>query len=93
MLGSRILGTGARKGGMPLYKYISNRALTWFQNLLVGYHLSEYHTGYRAFSRELLESIPFEDNSDDFVLITRCSARLFIPAMTSGSYLPDPVHG
>ncbi|MFW5499920.1 MULTISPECIES: glycosyltransferase family 2 protein [unclassified Maridesulfovibrio] len=67
MLGSRILGTGARKGGMPLYKYISNRALTWFQNLLVGYHLSEYHTGYRAFSRELLESIPFEDNSDDFV--------------------------
>lgn len=67
MLGSRILGTGARKGGMPLYKYISNRALTFFQNTLVGYHLSEYHTGYRAFSRELLEKIPFENNSDDFV--------------------------
>ena len=67
MLGSRILGTGARKGGMPLYKYISNRALTIFQNLLVGYHLSEYHTGYRAFSRKLLEYIPFESNSDDFV--------------------------
>ncbi len=67
MLGSRILGTGARKGGMPLYKYIANRALTLFQNTLVGYHLSEYHTGYRAFSRDLLENIPFETNSDDFV--------------------------
>ncbi|NDV27784.1 glycosyltransferase family 2 protein [Desulfovibrio sp. JC010] len=67
MLGSRILGTGARKGGMPLYKYVANRALTCFQNFMIGYHLSEYHTGYRAFSRELLETIPFEDNSDDFV--------------------------
>ncbi|CCO23549.1 glycosyltransferase family 2 protein [Maridesulfovibrio hydrothermalis] len=67
MLGSRILGTGARKGGMPVYKYIANRALTFFQNIMVGYHLSEYHTGYRAFSRELLERIPFDGNSDDFV--------------------------
>ncbi|OEU66682.1 MAG: glycosyl transferase family 2 [Desulfovibrio sp. S3730MH75] len=67
MLGSRILGTGARKGGMPLYKYIANRFLTFFQNVMVGYKLSEYHTGYRAFSRELLESIPFGENDDDFI--------------------------
>lgn len=67
MLGSRILGTGALKGGMPLYKYVANRMLTIFQNIMVGYHLSEYHTGYRAFSKNLLENIPFESNSDDFV--------------------------
>lgn len=67
MLGSRILGTGARKGGMPLYKYVSNRFLTIFQNIMVSYHLSEYHTGYRAFSRELLEKIPFDKNSNDFI--------------------------
>lgn len=57
VLGSRILGKGALKGGMPLYKYIANRLLTAFQNLMVNYKLSEYHTGYRAFSREVLESI------------------------------------
>ena len=67
VLGSRILGTGALKGGMPLYKYIANRFLTFSQNLLVGAKLSEYHTGYRAFSREVLESINFEANSDNFV--------------------------
>lgn len=67
VLASRILGKGARKGGMPLYKYVANRALTFIQNLLVGYKLSEYHTGYRAFSREVLEGINFENNSDDFV--------------------------
>jgi len=67
VLASRILGKGALKGGMPLYKYIANRALTFIQNLLVGYKLSEYHTGYRAFSREVLEGINFENNSDDFV--------------------------
>ena len=67
VLGSRILGKGARKGGMPLYKYLANRFLTFTQNLLVGYKLSEYHTGYRAFSREVLEGINFEANSDDFV--------------------------
>ncbi len=67
VLGSRILGKGALKGGMPLYKYIANRFLTFVQNLLVNYKLSEYHTGYRAFSREVLETINFESNSDDFV--------------------------
>lgn len=67
VLGSRILGRGARKGGMPLYKYIANRLLTLGQNMLIGYKLSEYHTGYRAFSREVLEGINFNDNSDDFV--------------------------
>jgi glycosyltransferase involved in cell wall biosynthesis len=67
VLGSRILGGTALKGGMPLYKYISNRFLTMFENLLLGVKLSEYHTGFRAYSRELLETIPFEKNSDDFI--------------------------
>ena len=67
VLGSRILGMGALRGGMPMYKYISNRFLTLSQNLLVHYKLSEYHTGYRAFSREVLQGIRFNDNSDDFV--------------------------
>jgi len=67
VLGSRILGGGARRGGMPLYKYIFNRMLTATQNFLVSYKLSEYHTGYRAFSREVLEGINFNSNSDDFV--------------------------
>jgi glycosyltransferase involved in cell wall biosynthesis len=67
VLGSRILGVGARKGGMPLWKYVANRALTFTENLLVGYKLAEYHTGYRAFSRRLLETLPLEENSDDFV--------------------------
>jgi glycosyltransferase involved in cell wall biosynthesis len=66
-LGSRILGGGARRGGMPLYKYVANRALTAIENLCVGQKLSEYHTGYRAFSRRLLETLPLEENSDDFV--------------------------
>jgi glycosyltransferase involved in cell wall biosynthesis len=67
VLGSRILGKGALKGGMPLYKYIANRFLTMTQNLLVGYKLSEYHTGYRAFSSEVLRGIAFNRNSDDFI--------------------------
>ncbi|HFA47787.1 MAG TPA: glycosyltransferase family 2 protein [Bacteroidetes bacterium] len=67
VLGSRILGKGALKGGMPLYKYFANRFLTLFQNLLIDYKLSEYHTGYRAFSREVLLAINFNENSDDFV--------------------------
>ena len=67
VLGSRILGKGALAGGMPLYKYLANRLLTLVQNLLVNYKLSEYHTGYRAFSREVLTSIDFNKNSDDFV--------------------------
>ncbi|MBK6620430.1 MAG: glycosyltransferase family 2 protein [Saprospirales bacterium] len=67
VLGSRILGNGALKGGMPLYKYVANRLLTLVQNWLVDHKLSEYHTGYRAFGREVLESIRLEENSDDFV--------------------------
>jgi glycosyltransferase involved in cell wall biosynthesis len=66
-LASRILGVGALQGGMPRYKYISNRFLTAVQNLLLGYKLSEYHTGFRAFSRCVLESLPLEENSDDFL--------------------------
>ena len=67
VLGSRILGNGALKGGMPMYKYIANRFLTLVQNILVNHKLSEYHTGYRAFSREVLEGIDFNNNSDDFI--------------------------
>lgn len=67
VLGSRILGKGALVGGMPVYKYIANRFLTLIQNLLMDYKLSEYHTGFRAFSREVLETLPLEENSDDFV--------------------------
>lgn len=67
VLGSRILGSTALRGGMPLYKYIANRCLTLFQNLLLGCKLSEYHTGFRAFSRELVESLPLEENSEDFL--------------------------
>jgi len=66
-LGSRILGTGALRGGMPLYKYVSNRLLTFYQNLLFDYKISEYHTGYRAFSRAVLSNLPLEENSDDFI--------------------------
>jgi glycosyltransferase involved in cell wall biosynthesis len=67
ILASRIIGGGALKGGMPLYKYIANRFLTAFQNILIGQKLSEYHTGYRAFARNVIESLPLEENSDDFV--------------------------
>jgi len=67
VLGSRILGNGALKGGMPWIKYVSNRFLTFIQNLLVGQKLSEYHTGYRAFSREVLEKVNYNANSDNFV--------------------------
>src|SRR5690349_3588749 len=67
VLGSRILGKGARKGGMPLYKYIFNRMLTMTQNILMNQKLSEYHTGYRAYHKDVLLSIPYNDNSDDFV--------------------------
>ncbi len=67
VLASRILGGKARKGGMPLYKYIANRFLTLFENIMLGVKLSEYHTGYRAFSRTVLESLPLKENSDDFI--------------------------
>ena len=75
VLGSRILGAGALKGGMPLYKYVSNRLLTAFQNLFLGIKLSEYHTGFRAFSRELLETLPLLENSDDFVFDNQMIAQ------------------
>lgn len=67
VMGSRILGKGALEGGMPLYKYISNRFLTLAQNILIGQKLSEYHTGFRAFRRNVIDSLPLEENSDDFV--------------------------
>jgi glycosyltransferase involved in cell wall biosynthesis len=75
VLGSRILGAGALKGGMPVYKYIANRLLTAFQNIFLGVKLSEYHTGFRAFSRELLETLPLLENSDDFVFDNQMIAQ------------------
>jgi len=75
-LGSRILGGRALKGGMPLYKYVANRLLTFVENLLMGQKLSEYHTGYRGFSRELLESIDFDGNSDDFIFDNEMLAQI-----------------
>lgn len=76
VLGSRILGSGARKGGMPLYKYIANRFLTLFQNIMVGAKLSEYHTGYRAFSKEALKSINYNENSNNFVFDNQMLSQL-----------------
>lgn len=77
VFGSRILGGGALKGGMPLYKYVFNRMLTLTQNILIGEKLSEYHTGYRAFSREALTAIKFMNNSDDFVFDNQMASQLF----------------
>lgn len=77
VLGSRILGKGALKGGMPLYKYIANRFLTLFQNIMLSQKLSEYHTGYRAFSKEVLDAVNFEVNSDDFVFDNQMLAQIF----------------
>jgi glycosyltransferase involved in cell wall biosynthesis len=75
VLGSRILGVGALAGGMPLYKYLANRFLTFTQNLLCGHKLSEYHTGYRAWSRPVLESLPLRANSDDFLFDNQMLAQ------------------
>ncbi|MGC1462052.1 MAG: glycosyltransferase family 2 protein [Terracidiphilus sp.] len=75
VLASRILGAGALKGGMPLYKYVANRFLTAFQNLFLGVKLSEYHTGFRAFSKELLQTLPLLENSDDFVFDNQMIAQ------------------
>lgn len=75
VLGSRILGGGALKGGMPLYKYVANRFLTAFQNLFLGVKLSEYHTGFRAFSRDVLQTLPLLENSDDFVFDNQMIAQ------------------
>jgi glycosyltransferase involved in cell wall biosynthesis len=74
---SRILGKGALKGGMPMYKYIANRFLTFTQNLLMNQKLSEYHTGYRAYHREVLEKLNFQQNSDDFVFDNEMVAQIF----------------
>ncbi len=77
VLGSRILGKGALKGGMPVYKYIANRFLTLFQNILMNQKLSEYHTGYRAFSRNVLEKVNYSLNSDDFIFDNQMLAQIF----------------
>jgi glycosyltransferase involved in cell wall biosynthesis len=76
VLASRILGGGALRGGMPWWKYIANRFLTFIENFLLGAKLSEYHTGYRAFARTLLESLPLENNSDDFVFDNEMLAQI-----------------
>jgi glycosyltransferase involved in cell wall biosynthesis len=78
VIGSRILGGGALAGGMPLWKYAANRMLTIFQNLLLGAHLSEYHSGYRAYARSLLDALPWQRNSDDFVFDNEILAQTII---------------
>jgi len=77
VIGSRILGKGALKGGMPIYKYIANRFLTFSQNVLMNQKLSEYHTGYRAYSRQVLKSINFNENSNDFIFDNQFLAQIF----------------
>ena len=77
VFGSRILGGGALKGGMPMYKYIFNRFLTFTQNVLIGQKLSEYHTGYRAFNRQVLTSVKFMNNDDDFVFDNEMVSQIF----------------
>jgi glycosyltransferase involved in cell wall biosynthesis len=77
VFGSRILGKGALKGGMPMYKYIANRFLTFTQNILINQKLSEYHTGYRAFSKEILQTVPFNKCSDDFIFDNEMIAQIF----------------
>jgi hypothetical protein len=78
VLGSRILGGNTVRGGMPLYKYASNRVLTLFQNLLLGAKLSEYHTGFRAYTRELLEALPLDQNSNNFVFDNQLIAQAIL---------------
>lgn len=84
VLGSRILGGKARQGGMPLYKYIANRFLTAFQNLLQGAKLSEYHTGYRGYTREVLEKLPWMKNSDDFIFDNQFLAQAIFAEFRMG---------
>jgi len=84
VLGSRILGGYALRGGMPYWKYVSNRLLTFAENLLLGAKLSEYHTGYRAFSREILETLPLAENSDDFVFDNQMLAQILWHGFTIG---------
>ena len=107
-LGSRILGKGALKGGMPLYKYIFNRLLTAFENALIGQKLSEYHTGYRAYSKEVLNSVAFEKNNEGFVfdneILVQCHIAgysigeisvptKYFPEASSISFLPSVRYG
>lgn len=84
VLGTRILGNGARKGGMPLYKYIANRLLTLFQNILLNQKLSEYHTGLRAFSAEVLRALPYQSNNDNFVFDNEMLAQIIMQQYTIG---------
>jgi glycosyltransferase involved in cell wall biosynthesis len=84
VFGSRILGKGALKGGMPMYKYIANRFLTLFENILLNQKLSEYHTGYRAFSAEVIRSIDFTYNSDDFVFDNEMISQIFMNGFEIG---------
>jgi glycosyltransferase involved in cell wall biosynthesis len=83
-LGSRILGGGALRGGMPLYKYVANRFLTAFENLVTGAKLSEYHTGFRAFSKELLHALPIDANSDDFIFDNQFLAQAILRGARMG---------
>jgi hypothetical protein len=95
VLGSRVLGVGALAGGMPRYKYIANRVLTFAQNILLGYKLSEYHTGYRAFTRAVLEAVPLERNSDDFIFDNQMLSQVIYRGFNIGEiscpakYFPD----
>jgi len=84
VLGSRILGKGALKGGMPIYKYIANRILTAFQNLLINYKLSEYHTGYRAFDAKVIKAINFNENSDDFIFDNQMLSQIIYKGFDIG---------
>ena len=84
VLGSRILGKGALKGGMPIYKYVANRILTLFQNILMNQKLSEYHTGFRAFSVDVLKDIKFNDNSDDFIFDNQMLAQIMFKGYEIG---------
>ena len=84
MLGSRILGKGALRGGMPMYKFIANRFLTLFQNIMMNQKLAEYHTGYRAFSKRVLEELPLEKNNDDFVFDNEMLGQITMAGFTIG---------
>lgn len=84
VIGSRILGKGALKGGMPMYKYVANRVLTFIQNILVNQKLTEYHTGYRAFDVEVLRTIPFNENSDDFIFDNQLLSQIIYKGFAIG---------
>ena len=91
VIASRILGNGALEGGMPLYKYVANRFLTAFQNLLIGQKLSEYHTGYRAFSRGVLQSLPLEENTNDFLFDNEMLHSGLFQVQDRRNLVPNPI--